>query len=133
MAESTSIEAGERPQPGRPDELGTLDVRVKAIQHVVERAVLDTPGTVAHRTALGRVRGSTTPRATITMQGRRASVAVDVACVWPCRIADIATQVRDTVRAETARITGVHIHTVDVTVQTVEAADIDQPESRRVE
>lgn len=133
MAETTSVETPERPQLGRAEERGTLDVRVKAIQHVVERAVLDTPGTVAHRTALGRLRGSNTPRADVTMQGRSARVAVDVACVWPCRIADIATQVRDTVCIETARITGIHVQSVDVTIHTVDTTEIDQPERRRVE
>ncbi len=133
MAETTSLESPGGPEQGRPDERGNLEVRVTAIEHVVERAALDTPGTVAHHTALGRLRGSNTPRADITMQGRSARVAVEVACVWPCRISEIATRVRDTVRAEAARITGVHIQSVDVTIYTVNAADLDQPERRRVE
>ncbi|WP_167736735.1 Asp23/Gls24 family envelope stress response protein [Nocardioides sp. 1609] len=120
------------PDEVRPDERGTLEVRVRAIQHVVEQTVLSTPGTVAHRTALGRLRGSNSPRADITMQGRSARVAVDVACVWPCHVAGIAARVRDTVRAEAARITGVHLHTVDVTVHTLGPAEVDQ-ERRRVE
>lgn len=133
MAETTSLESPGGPKQGRPDERGNLEVRVTAIEHVVERAALDTLGTVAHHTALGRLRGSNTPRADITMQGRSARVAVEVACVWPCRISEIATRVRDTVRTEAARITGVHIQSVDVTIHTVNAADLDQPERRRVE
>lgn len=115
------------------DERGSLDIRTKALQHVVERVVLETPGTVAHASTLGRIRGAYTPKAEITRQGRAARVAVDVACVWPCRVADIATAVRDGVRAEASRMTGVHLVSVDVTIRALSASDLDQGERRRVE
>lgn len=115
------------------DERGTLDIRTKAIQHVVERVVLDTPGTVAHRTTLGRLRGAYTPKAEITRQGNGARVQVDVACVWPCRVSAIAAAVRDGVRRETARMTGVALLSVDVTIHTLSESDLDQSERRRVE
>lgn len=115
------------------DERGSLDVRTKALQHVVERVVLDTPGTVAHRSVLGRLRGSYAPKAEITRHGRAARVSVDVACVWPCRVSEIAALVRDGVRREAARMTGVHLVSVDVTVHTLTESDLDQSERRRVE
>ncbi len=115
------------------DERGTLDIRTKAIQHVVERVVLDTPGTVAHRTTLGRLRGAYTPKAEITRQGRGARVALDVACLWPCRVSEVAAAVRDGVRLEASRMTGVHLVSVDVTVHTLTESDLDQSERRRVE
>lgn len=115
-----------------PAERGTLDVRTRAIQHIVERAVLDTPGTVAHRGTLGKLIGTGSPRATITMEGRRARVDVDVAAVWPCPVTRIATDVRERVLREGARLSGVFIRTVDVTVHLVGADDVDQ-QSRRVQ
>lgn len=105
---------------------------MKAIQHVVEQVVLSTPGTVAHRTALGRLRGTDSPHADITLEGLGARVRIDVASVWPCRVSDIASRVHDAVHTEAARLTGVHFRTVDVTVHPVSPADIDH-EGRRVE
>jgi len=116
-----------------PEERGTLDVRTRAIQHLVERVALDTPGTVAHRTTLGRLVGSGSPRARVTMDGRRARVDVDVAAIWPCRAADIATTVRERVLDEAARLSGVLIRAVDVTVHVIAPEAADEPETRRVQ
>ncbi len=113
-----------------PAERGTLDVRTKAIQHIVERAVLDTPGTVAHQGALGKLIGTGSPRASITMEGRRARVEVDVAAVWPAPVTRIATDVRDRVLREAARQSGVFIRTVDVTVHAVTPDAVDHQQRR---
>ncbi|WP_157559739.1 Asp23/Gls24 family envelope stress response protein [Nocardioides sp. Soil777] len=113
-----------------PAERGTLDVRTKAIQHIVERAVLDTPGTVAHQGALGKLIGTGSPRASITMEGRRARVEVDVAAVWPSPVTRIATDVRDRVLHEAVRQSGVFIRTVDVTVHLVTPDAVDHQQRR---
>lgn len=115
-----------------PDERGTLDVRHKAIQRIVEHAVLQTPGTVAHRGTLGRLIGAGSPTATITMEGRAARVGVDVAAVWPCDVTRIATAVRDTVLAEAFRLSGVQIRAVDVTLHTVDPTSVEHA-TRRVQ
>ena len=109
-----------------PDERGTLDVRTKALQHIVERIVLDTPGTVARTGTLGRIVGATSPRVAITMQGQRARVTVDVAAHWPCQVTRIAAVVRDRVRDEATQLSGVNIRSVDVTVHLVGADDTDR-------
>ena len=88
MAEST----GAVPQLADPDERGTLDLRVKAIQRIVEQVVRETPGTVSHRSTLGRLTGSNTPRATVSIQANSARVAVQVACVWPCPVAQVVAR-----------------------------------------
>ena len=101
-----------------PAERGTLDVRTKAIQHIVERAVLDTPGTVAHQ---ARWASSSAPRRPRDRHdaGPPRPRQVDVAAVWPAPVTRIATDVRDRVMHEAARLSGVFIRTVDVTVHVV--------------
>ncbi|GAA2012684.1 MULTISPECIES: Asp23/Gls24 family envelope stress response protein [Nocardioides] len=120
-----------------PEDRGRLDVRTRALQHVVERAALEAPGTVSRRpamgsalgssvgSALGRLTGSGSPQATVTVHGARARVEVDVAAVWPCAVSDIAEGVRATVQRETARISGIDITTVDVTVHLVDPEPAD--------
>lgn len=116
-----------------PQQRGVLDVRTKAIQHIVERVVTLTPGTVATRTAMGSLRGSNLPRASVSMQGGSARISVDVACAWPCRLSEIVAQVRDSVRTETARMAGSHVRSVDVKIHAVGAEDLAPSERRRVE
>ncbi|MDF9714756.1 Asp23/Gls24 family envelope stress response protein [Nocardioides sp. ChNu-153] len=120
------------PAPDDAENRGTLEVRTTAVRTLVERAVLETPGTVAHRSALGRLTGQGSPRADVEMHGRSARVSADVAAVWPCSVTAIAAGVRDRVRERAARLSGVHISTVDVTVHVVSPDDVDSPR-RRVE
>lgn len=117
---------------GRPEERGVLDVRTKALQHIVERAALEAQHTVVHSSLLGRLRGADWPSASVTMHGRSARVEVDVACVWPAPVAQIAAEVRDTVLREATRISGVHIRSVDVTVHAITPDSSGAP-TRRVE
>ncbi|GAA4672033.1 Asp23/Gls24 family envelope stress response protein [Nocardioides nanhaiensis] len=116
-----------------PEDRGSLEVRLKAIRHVVERVALQTPGVVRHSTVLGRVSGGGSPHADVTMRGRSARIALRVAVVWPAPVTAVAAEVRDAVRSEAARLTGVHVETVDVEVYAVSDDDIDEPTRRRVE
>lgn len=115
------------------DERGTLEVRDKALQHVVERVALETPGTVTHTSVLGRLRGAQLPRAEITRQGRSARVSLDVGARRPCRVSEIAASVRDSVHTEAARMTGVHLVSVDVTVHALSESDLSTETERRVQ
>lgn len=124
---------GSPTEPRPPEDRGTLDVRVTAIRRIVERACLEVPGTVAHATALGRVRGTNSPHATVQVQGRSARVEVRVACVWPAPMSTIAVRVRDAVLRETPRLSGVPVATVDVTAYAVDPSDTTTTERRRVE
>ncbi|MEO9323187.1 Asp23/Gls24 family envelope stress response protein [Nocardioides sp. C4-1] len=116
-----------------PETRGTLEVRVRAVEKIVERVVLDVPGTVAHRSTLRRLVGSGSPRASAETHAGRTHLDVHVTCRWPCAVADVAAQVRDRVRTETSRMAGVEVRTVDVTVGLVSPADLEQPGRRRVE
>ena len=115
-----------------PEERGTLEVRSQALQHLVETVVRRTPGTAAHKAGLGRIGlgqvglGSSYPQASVRLQGGRARITVDVACVWPCRVTEIATRVRDEVLAQGTRLSGVEIRDVDVTAHLVPAGDDDR-------
>lgn len=112
------------------DDRGSLDVRVRAVQHIIEAIALDVPGSIAHSTALDKVRRAGAPSARVALQRGSARVHVDVAAVWPAALSDIATQVRDAVLSEAPRLSGVHIRSCDVTIRTVGAAEADQPERK---
>jgi uncharacterized alkaline shock family protein YloU len=114
------------------DQRGRLEVRDKVLRRLAEHASLQTPGTTSHEPTLGRLRGATLPRAEVVRRGRTARVVIDVACGWPAPVARIAAEVREHVRAETARLSGVPITRVDVTAHAVVGSD-DPRAGRRVE
>ncbi|WP_139977348.1 hypothetical protein [Nocardioides litoris] len=116
-----------------PEQRGTLDVRVKALEHAVQRIVLDVPGTVRHRSTLRRLAGGGTPQASTTLRGGSARLEVQVSCAWPCDVTRVVTEVRDRVLVEAARLTGIDITTVDVTVEAVTPDDLDTAPTRRVQ
>lgn len=109
---------------------GRLDVRTKALQHIVERLALAVPGSVTHESVMDKVRGAGAPHASVTMEGRSARVHVDVAAVWPARVTELAAGVRDAVLREAPRIAGVTIRSCDVSVRTITPAEADQPPRR---
>jgi uncharacterized alkaline shock family protein YloU len=128
--------------PTTPEERGRLDIRLTAVERTAELAARHVPGTVAHTgrlaaagqlaAPLGRLAGTRYPRASVTLRGGRARVEVDVAAPWPSPVALVAARVRDRVRDETTRITGIEIRSVDVTVHAVGGGRADE-ERRRVE
>lgn len=118
--------------PDLVEDRGALDVRSKALQRIVEHIVLQVPGTVTHRSTLGRITGMALPKADITAEGRAVRVKVDIAMAWPGNISQVATAVRDTVRQEAFRLSGIQIRSVDVTVHAVDPAASDDT-GRRVE
>ena len=114
------------------EDRGTLDVRNKALQRIIERVALKVPGTVAHRSGLGRVIGSALPKADITAEGRAVRVKLDVAMAWPGNVSRVATSARDAVRQEAFRLSGIEIRSVDVTVHAVDPSAAEDT-GRRVE
>lgn len=123
------------PEPESADpaeDRGTLDVRHKALQRIVEHVALRLPGTVAQSSTLGRITGMTLPKADIMAEGRDVRVKLDVAMLWPGNVSHIATAARDAVRQEAFRLSGIQIRSVDVTVHAVDPTDSDDT-GRRVE
>ena len=114
----------------RAEDRGVLDLRLRAVRRIAEQVVRETPGTVAHRSRLGRLTGSGTPRADVVVSGGTARIEVEVSVVWPCAIGEVASHVRERVLAQTARQTGLHVARVDVTIRVVPRDDGD--ERRRV-
>lgn len=105
-------------------ERGSLVVRDRVVQRLVEAVVSAVPGTADHReeTGLGRLGlGGSYPRAAVELQGGRARVTVDAACVWPCRLDELAVRVRDEVLTEVTRLSGVEVRDVDVALHPVPA------------
>ncbi|WP_010147106.1 Asp23/Gls24 family envelope stress response protein [Serinicoccus profundi] len=108
---------------------GTLTVAHKVVRKVVEETARQVPGVTSRSGALDSLRGAGSPHADVRMTGRSATVQLSVDATWPCALADVAAEVRDTVRAEASRLTGVDVHTVDVEIRAV-APDADARERR---
>ena len=104
----------------RAEERGTLEVRDVALRHLVERVSLDVPGTVRSSSVLRSLTGSSYPRADLRVSGRRALVRLQIAATWPCAASHLAAEVRDTVRDEVTRLSGLTVGSVDVLVHLVE-------------
>lgn len=129
LSTSTPVRAEVRPEV-RPEERGTLDVRTRALAHLVERAALEAAGSVRHRTTLGRVRGGDLPRASLSVHGHDARVSLDVACHWPADLSAVAADVRDRVRDRVSSLSGLSITSVDVTVHAV-TVTVTEPDRGR--
>jgi uncharacterized alkaline shock family protein YloU len=123
-------------------ERGTLDVRTKALEHLVEAAALQVRGIVKPQRSLtgigtlgslGSLVGGGAPSASVSLDGRGARVEVDVAAAWPCRASVLAADVRLRVLEEVTRLSGIPIRTVDVTIHLVDPEDVDHTERRRVQ
>jgi uncharacterized alkaline shock family protein YloU len=106
--------------PVPPGERGTLDVRTKALEHLVAHAALQVPGCVARPAGLQKL-GRSLPSASVTFRGSVAIAELHAAATWPCRVQELATTIRDTVRSEATRLSGTEIGRVDVTLHVVPA------------
>jgi uncharacterized alkaline shock family protein YloU len=101
-------------------ERGTLDVRTKALEHLVAQAALQVPGCVARPAGVHRLARSL-PSASVTFRGSVAVAELHAAATWPCRVQELATTIRDAVRTEASRLSGTDIGRVDVTLHVVPA------------
>lgn len=116
-----------------PDERGTLDVRTKALEHLVAHAALQVPGCVARPAGIHRLARSL-PSASVTFRGSVAIAELHAAATWPCRVQELATEIRESVRAEASRLSGTDIGRVDVTLHVVSADEaVGTTATRRVQ
>ncbi|MEH3129110.1 MAG: hypothetical protein PGN27_04005 [Mycolicibacterium neoaurum] len=91
-----------------------IDDRVR--ERVIERAVLATPGVVAHRTM---VPGRTLP--SVSIADHTAGVDVQIAAAWPLDSATVLASARSAVVRELATTLGEHPDRVEVTIARVES------------
>lgn len=122
MSDTALVASDVDPPLPAPEERGDLDIRTRALAHLIEQLAREVPGVVSDRGCLlarsplpGGASGS--PSAEVLVQGHGARVRLDVACRWPARVSDLAAAVRERVLAEGAALGGVPITVVDVTVR----------------
>ncbi|WP_298889636.1 Asp23/Gls24 family envelope stress response protein [uncultured Serinicoccus sp.] len=98
---------------------GTLTVAHRVVRTVVEETARRVTGVAERSGTLDSLRGLGSPHAEVRMTGLSAHVRLTVDVTWPCALAEVAAEVRDVVRSETTRLTGIDVHTVDVEVRAV--------------
>ena len=101
---------------------GILTVAHRVVRKVVEETARHVSGVTERSGALDSLRGLGSPHADVRMTGLSAHVHLTVDVAWPCPLAEVAAEVRDVVRSETTRLTGIDVHTVDVEVRAVPPA-----------
>lgn len=116
------------------EERGTLDVRAKALEQIIRGASLAVDGVVSHSAGgVQKLTGTRYPTASVSFSGPAARADLTVAAAWPCHVQDLATAVRDRVRAETTRLSGTDLVRLDVTVHLVTPDPSAAPKRRRVQ
>ncbi|MEU6859244.1 hypothetical protein AB0B28_10295 [Glycomyces sp. NPDC046736] len=102
-----------------PEERGTLSLNETAVAHVLEGAALGAPGSATRAALLGRGY----PKARATVKHGRIWASIDVGVRWPGPTADTARGIARRVREEAARITGLDVAALDLTVHLVDSED----------
>ena len=114
------------PQPAYPAERGTLTVDEKVVERVAGYAVTLVDGASA---APRRVLGVTVTDATADTEasvkarvdGHTATIDASVAIGWPASVRTVSTRLRDQVRKDVERLTGVHVDHIDIDVVSMTA------------
>ncbi|MBE7195121.1 MAG: Asp23/Gls24 family envelope stress response protein [Gordonia polyisoprenivorans] len=118
--------------PGRaagPNDLGSIRIADSVVEKIAARAAADDPeaGAAAPRllgrslSGAGRVGLRDTslaglPKASVRVDSAVALVDLELSVLWPKSIPATTARVRDRVRAEVARQTGLHVLEVTITV-----------------
>ena len=113
-----------------PGERGSLQVRDRAVERIVEAAVLEVDGVLRHADTLDRVTGRQLPRVEVVMAGHRVRASIEVATRWPTSVLDVTARTRDGVTHALAHLAGLTVDAVDVHVSFLST---DVPERRRVQ
>lgn len=121
--------------PGDAGGRGRLEVRKKAVEHLVVQAaaeVDDVGGPVTR--VLGQALGSADldgrPHADVTVTGDLVTVELSVSVVWPAPVAEVAERLRSRVRERLASLASMRVGHVDVHVT---ALPSDRRRRRRVQ
>ncbi len=111
---------------GDPAERGDLTVADRVVERVAGYAVTLVEGTsAAPRRILGVNVGGSRPdqeaAVDARVEGSTATVEATVTIVWPASIRAVATRLREQIREDVARMTGVHVAHVDLDVVSMTA------------
>lgn len=114
-----------------PGERGSLTVADRVVERVAGHAVTRVDGASAAPrrvlgVAVGAARESREASVDARVDGHMATVEASVAIGWPASVPTVADQLRQQVRADVERITGVRVAHVDIDVVSLSA-----PASRR--
>lgn len=121
MAESTTAGPG-APQASVAPTLAPAAARGRLVvtDRVVDRtalgAALAAPGVARRGSGAARLAGRSLPRVEVRRGDDRVRVRLEVALAWPTPLAATTAAVRDSVAATLARVTGLEVEGVDVTV-----------------
>ncbi|KKF01862.1 Asp23/Gls24 family envelope stress response protein [Mycolicibacterium obuense] len=94
MAETGAAVVDEAAAVTDPGDRGSLQVRDRAIEHLVEAAVLTTPGVRRHGRALSNLVGHDLPRVDAVVAGDHVRTAVQVAAEWGRPLAALSADAR---------------------------------------
>jgi uncharacterized alkaline shock family protein YloU len=115
----------------KPADRGSLDIADRVVEKVAGHAVTLVPhATAAPRRLLGLNLGGPRPEARADVEarvyGEVATVQAAVSVAWPRSVVDVAGQVRDSIRREVERITGVRVDYVDIEISAVSTSGMER-------
>ncbi len=102
-----------------PGDRGSLQVRDRAIEHLVEAAVLTTPGVRRHGRALSNLVGHDLPRVDAVVAGDHVRAAVQVAAEWGRPLAALSADARGRITTALRDHAGLAVDGVTVHVAAV--------------
>lgn len=109
------------PELGDPAERGTTTIADRVVERVAGHAVTLVDGaSAAPRRVLGVSVGGDRPDREASVDarvdGHTATIEATVAVDWPASVREVATRLRQQVREDVGRVTGVRVEHVDVDV-----------------
>lgn len=116
-----------------PSDRGALHVRDKVLEQIARLAALEVDDVTEHSTGLGRLTGGNLPKVDARTSGNHVRASVDIATIWPAALTETSATVRDHVRDQLARLSGLEVDTVDVSVVAVVPPSTAAAPRRRVQ
>jgi len=104
-------------EPAAPALRGHLEVRQAVVDRVARLAALEVDGVLTGETGLLDLRHL--PAVRTRVDGRRTTIAIDVAVAWGIPLAQVAAEVRGHVRERVRTLAGTEVAAVDVTIEHV--------------
>lgn len=119
MAEEGTAVVDEAAAVTDPGDRGSLRVRDRAIEHLVEAAVLTTPGVRRHGRALTNLVGHDLPRVDAVVAADHVRTAVEIAAEWGRPLAALSADARERVTTALRDHAGLAVDGVTVHVAAI--------------